>query len=260
MYAIYQEQGMRDYMEDTVDVSERFHDDLDFYAVFDGHGGDAVAKFLKANFKLCLIAHLKQHNSDVPVSLTHTFEALANILESKGFAKQMGSTALVMVKSPKTLWVANAGDCRAVLKTFDGIGYRGLALSTDHKPSHPSELERIRSLDGVVMIDPWGTWRVGGNLAVSRSFGDLYLSPWVTWLPEITANKLTKDMRAVILASDGVWDTISDNDSVAIAENVIKTNLMYDQSTVMKKVAQEIGKEAQRRGSGDNISVIFVIV
>lgn len=52
--------------------------------------------------------------------------------------------------------------------------YAAFPLSEDHKPNRTDERQRIESAGGVVV---WaGTWRVGGVLAVSRAFGELYLS------------------------------------------------------------------------------------
>lgn len=247
-------------MEDTVDAQTKFYEDLDFYAVFDGHGGDAVSNYLKANFRNILIKYLRETNKDVPAALLRTFNHIAGVLENENYSFHTGSTALVMVKGPKKIWIANIGDCRAVLKYFDGKSYKSEQLTTDHKPNNPAETKRIHELNGQVLRDNWGTWRVGGNLAVSRSFGDRYLHPWVTWQPEITSFDINDSMRAVIMASDGVWDTLTNNDVVNIAESVIRSNLMYDQMKIMNEITHETAIQAQKKGSGDNITVCFVIV
>ena len=53
------------------------------------------------------------------------------------------------------------------------VCYAAFPLSEDHKPNRTDERQRIESAGGVVV---WaGTWRVGGVLAVSRAFGELYL-------------------------------------------------------------------------------------
>lgn len=54
-----------------------------------------------------------------------------------------------------------------------------------------------------------GTWRVQGTLAVSRSIGDAHLKEWVMAEPDTKVVNLTKDMEYLILASDGIWDEVT---------------------------------------------------
>jgi protein phosphatase 2C len=81
----------------------------------------------------------------------------------------VGSTAVVAVVSPTQLVVANAGDSRAVLSRAGAP----VALSVDHKPDRPDELERIQAAGGRVIY--WDGARVLGVLAMSRAIGELYL-------------------------------------------------------------------------------------
>ena len=64
--------------------------------------------------------------------------------------------------------VANCGDSRAVLCRA------GLAvpLSFDHKPSDPTETNRIVAVGGFI-TEANGHHRVNGNLNLSRALGDL---------------------------------------------------------------------------------------
>lgn len=260
MYASYQNQGTREYMEDTIDIKERFFEDLDYYAIFDGHGGDFVSKYLKTHFLHVLSSYIYQYQKDVIRALIQTFNHIAELLEKDERSLYMGSTALILIKNSQKIWLANVGDCRAVLKYFSSNSYRSTQLTSDHKPNNSYEMQRIRDLSGFVTKDAFGTWRVGGSLAVSRSFGDRYLHPWVTWRPEIHVYDVHEDMRAIILASDGIWDTLSNADVVTISEHVINAGLFYDQNNVLENVTREIARQAQQRGSGDNISVLFIII
>ena len=81
-----------------------------------------------------------------------------------------GCTAVVAaVVGGETVYVANAGDSRAVL--CDGAG-RARPLSVDHKPAAPAEAARIRAAGGFVSSFG-GVARVNGNLSLSRAIGDL---------------------------------------------------------------------------------------
>jgi serine/threonine protein phosphatase PrpC len=80
-------------------------------------------------------------------------------------------------------------------------------MSVDHKPNSREERSRIEDAGGVVV---WaGTWRVGGVLAVSRAFGDRPLKRYVIPTPDIRDESLTQDDDCLILASDGLWDVVS---------------------------------------------------
>ena len=82
-----------------------------------------------------------------------------------------------------------------------------VALSVDHKPNLREERLRIEDAGGVVV---WaGTWRVSGVLAVSRAFGDRPLKRYIIPTPHVREEVLSPGDDCVILASDGVWDVIS---------------------------------------------------
>ncbi|KAH9942305.1 protein serine/threonine phosphatase 2C [Epithele typhae] len=88
-----------------------------------------------------------------------------------------GSTALVALVDPTqaNLWVANIGDCVAVLAEKDGReGWRGTVLNVIHNGGNPQELARIRSEHP---DEPECTWndRVLGFLAPTRALGDAWL-------------------------------------------------------------------------------------
>jgi len=77
-----------------------------------------------------------------------------------------GCTAVVVVHVDNKLFVANAGDSRAVLCRKTGTSY---PLSFDHKPQQPREMKRITNAGGFVNF----VGRINGNLNLSRSLGDL---------------------------------------------------------------------------------------
>ena len=79
-----------------------------------------------------------------------------------------GCTACSVLITPTDLYVANAGDSRAVLaKKVEGKVV-GVELSVDHKPDLPEEKGRIEKAGGFVEDN-----RVKGVLNLSRSLGDL---------------------------------------------------------------------------------------
>jgi protein phosphatase 1L len=120
------------------------------------------------------------------------------------------------------------------------------ALSSDHKPNRPDERQRIEDAGGVVM---WvGTWRVGGVLAVSRAFGDRLLKQYVVAEPEIQEDTIEKGVDFLILASDGLWDVVTNQEAVSMVLSIEDA----------EEAAKVLGDEAYRRGSADNITCLIV--
>ena len=75
-----------------------------------------------------------------------------------------GTTAVVVLTTPRWLVCANAGDSRAV---YSRSSHCAVPLSYDHKPEDEGEERRIREAGGYVTGG-----RVEGDLAVSRGLGD----------------------------------------------------------------------------------------
>lgn len=88
-------------------------------------------------------------------------EALLNEEELKH--EMGGSTAVVTLIKNNKLYCANAGDSRAIAC----VNGQAVALSHDHKPVLPKEMERIHDSGGWVE-----NCRVNGSLALSRALGD----------------------------------------------------------------------------------------
>ena len=64
---------------------------------------------------------------------------------------------------------------------------------------------------------------------------------------------LLKATRFLILACDGVWDEVDDDDAVSI----VGRRLLNDQQSSVGDAADALRDEAFSQGSDDNISVII---
>ena len=141
------------------------------------------------------------------------------------------------------IYVANVGDSRAVLSANG----RAVPLSADHKPDRKDERQRIENLGGRVVF--WGTWRVEGVLAVTRAFGDRQLKPLVSSAPDIVRHTISEYDQFLILASDGLWDVLSNERAVEIVSSIYPDTKTA--SFVLVQTAFEMG-------SSDNITALVV--
>jgi len=96
-----------------------------------------------------------------------------------------------------------------------------------------------------------GTARINGYLSVSRALGDAQLIPYVSSEPDIFVHTVEKG-DVCILACDGVWDVITEED----VEKLVRIEI---ESSTPHLIAQKIMQRAYKWGSQDNISVIAIM-
>lgn len=152
----------------------------------------------------------------------------------------------------RSLLVANAGDCRAVLSR------RGIAIemSEDHRPCCAKERMRIESLGGYI-IDGY----LNGQLGVTRALGDWHLEGMkgmgesigpLSAEPDLKLVTLTKEDEFLIIGSDGIWDMFSNQNSVDFARRRLQEH------NDVKLCCKQIVDEAKQRGATDNLTVVMV--
>ncbi|CAH2086182.1 unnamed protein product [Euphydryas editha] len=218
-------------------VRQQTTEPTSFYAVYDGHAGSAAATYCAAHLHQYLVesSHflrdLRRATHDAYLRTDAEFVRKSNQQRASG-----GSTAVSVSVRGRRLLAAWAGDSQALLAKR----MRLMQLVNPHKPDRPDERERIESTGGSVMY--WGTWRVNGQLAVSRAIGDAIYKPYVTARPEITEVDLDGDEDFVVVACDGLWDVVSED---AVALSVYK-QLMSDP---IKDVAKTLGEQNCRVAS-----------
>ncbi|KAJ1444771.1 phosphatase 2C-like domain-containing protein [Pelagophyceae sp. CCMP2097] len=201
------------------------------FAVFDGHGkdGDKVSEFCMNYLQLHLCKH-ETFEADVAKALLEVIEATNAALEVSTVPDvQSGTTCVVALLRESKLWLATAGDSRAVVATrlADGaISARDLTV--DQNPDLPGERARIEAAGGFVKpspepgysarvyLDP-GFTSVG--LAMSRSLGDRCVKHvGVIATPVISSHDLAADDEFLVLASDGIWEFISSQEAVELVD------------------------------------------
>jgi len=149
-----------------------------FFGVFDGHGGDQCSAYVVQQIE----ASLKKNGcpKDDAALKKMVLAADKAFLDSKQDSGSTGTMCIVQRPSQGnkfSLRIANVGDSRVLLGRRDGAivdgGGTDSGLTTDHKPDHPSERERIYRCGGYVEVtQEGGPARVNGELSVSRCFGD----------------------------------------------------------------------------------------
>nr|GMC59250.1 protein phosphatase 2C 37-like [Ipomoea batatas] len=88
------------------------------------------------------------------------------------------------------------------------------------EPDRPDEVNRIEAAGGRVIY--WDGPRVLGVLAMSRAIGDNYLKPYVISEPEVTVTERTAEDECLILASDGLWDVVSNETACSVARMCLR--------------------------------------
>jgi serine/threonine protein phosphatase PrpC len=170
-----------------------------------------------------------------------------------------GATSVVAAVRGRTLFVANAGDSRAILSRRG----KAIPLSTDHKPALSSEMARITSAGGFVTAQG----RVNGNLNLSRALGDLKYKvdktrgrheQIITAHPDVTTHTIEKGDEFMVLACDGVWDCMTNQQVVDFVRERIR-------STPLPEICEQIldhciADDPKTTGGigGDNMTCIIV--
>ncbi|RDY09544.1 Protein phosphatase 2C 16, partial [Mucuna pruriens] len=254
---------------------------MHFFGVYDGHGGSQVANYCRERMHLALAEEIEFVKEGL---LVKSAKDDCRDLWKKAFAscflkvdaevggevncepvapETVGSTAVVAIICSSHIIVSNCGDSRAVLCR----GKEPLALSVDHKPNRDDEYERIEAAGGKVI--QWNGHRVFGVLAMSRSIGDRYLKPWIIPDPEVRYIPRAKDDECLILASDGLWDVMTNEEVCDIARRRIlvwhkKNGLALPSQRgegidpAAQAAAEYLSNRALQKGSKDNITVIVV--
>ncbi|KAI4340362.1 hypothetical protein MLD38_025207 [Melastoma candidum] len=288
--------GRRREMEDAFTIRPFFVDRDDqatsgwhYFGVYDGHGcshvavrcGERMHELIKEEliggnreWKVAMERSFCRMDKEVMVCNTGSFpgETVCRCKLQSPECDAIGSTAVLAIITPDKIIVANCGDSRAVLSRKG----RAIPLSSDHKPDRPDELDRIHAAGGRVIY--WDGPRVLGVLAMSRAIGDSYLKPYVSCEPEVTITDRTADDDCLILASDGLWDAVSNDTACGVARMCLKGKMDAPTCEPMETVrhGKHEGTEAERsdracsdasmlltklalaRHSTDNVSVVVV--
>ncbi|KAL3085169.1 hypothetical protein niasHS_010238 [Heterodera schachtii] len=231
-----------------------------FFAVFDGHGGAQIAKYASENLHTQIAQSNTFREGRISDALVEAFLELdEQMMASEQIREEMsGSTAVTVLIKDNFIYCANAGDSRAVA-SVDG---RAIPLSTDHKPNNEEESRRIFAAGGYVEFG-----RVNGNLALSRAFGDFGFKQnnsksaqeqIVTACPEVEINAITAEHEFILLACDGIWDVIGNQEAVNFCRERLYRGVLPEK--ICEQLLQKcLAPDCELSGLGcDNMTVILV--
>eukprot|EP00808_Paulinella_micropora_P022688 g9897.t1 len=240
-----------------------------FFGVFDGHGDNGhwvstyVSKVLPTAIEFAFNEHTK--HSDKKYELAQLLSAgyllTCRKLEHESGVDCLfsGTTACTIYMQGNEVHCSNVGDSRAVLGRRDEQGdLWAVPLSLDQKPDREDEYQRIMQRGGRVhplqeedgsFVGPQRLWlkdRPWPGLAMSRSFGDfIAVAAGITALPEVHKHELVPGDEFIILASDGVWELISNAEAVSIVDHAqgdpkLACELLYQESARRWKEQEEV--------------------
>lgn len=163
-----------------------------------------------------------------------------------------GSTCVSLIYTPTKLIAANLGDSRAIIGKCCLNQWSHEALTRDHKPNIPEEAQRIILQGGKIeqikdnkgrFIGPFRVWvkdKQFPGLAMSRSFGDeAGHSVGVIAIPEIKEYNLQPEDKFIILASDGLFEYISNKEIINIVKDFYLTDNIVGCCDYLYKVSSE---------------------
>eukprot|EP00754_Rhynchopus_humris_P024058 Rhum_TRINITY_DN14861_c6_g10::Rhum_TRINITY_DN14861_c6_g10_i1::g.124297::m.124297/K14803/PTC2_3; protein phosphatase PTC2/3 len=196
-----------------------------FFGVYDGHCGQLTAKYTGENLHKQLALSEEYKRGDWKGAMKKAFLNLDAELRKSPQADSSGCTAVCCLITPcGRLVVGNAGDSRCIMSR----GGKPWALSFDHKPTNEEERARITAAGGFVT-----SGRVQGNLALSRAIGDYEFKnntslsaeeQMVTANPEITVTEIREGDEYIVLACDGIWDCMTNEEVIDFVSKGINDN------------------------------------
>jgi serine/threonine protein phosphatase PrpC len=248
-------------MEDKSKSIENFNNDKNqmIFEIFDGHGGDEMSTYLQNNLAQIYKQNLLLYKGNIILSLKNAFRDADDEMRNQLNIEGLGSTGtLVHVKweseNDLVVYSANVGDSRVSLISPEHI----IRLSYDHRTTDEKEKKRILE-SGVEIIDN----RINGTLMLTRIFGNyeyknndeneedendnnkgLICEPFIS---KINID-LNIENQFLILASDGIWDTISEEEIQKIIQNNYDT----------QQICSITVKKCIRNEAWDNMSIFAV--
>ena len=253
------EYGKKKTNQDTYLIERNVNGVLNFniFGVYDGHGdhGNLASQFVSRYIFHRIKNHPLIRKEDEPQQIYYKliengYRIIANIFldadiqiqREKFDADRSGTTCVLVIQLEEHIICANTGDSRAIIiydEHYDDnlMHSKVFPLSYDCKPELPNERKRILARGGIVerAYDPYygetGPYRVWGRgedapgLAMSRSIGDMDAKRFgVIPNPQIVEYTIDYSTKYLIMASDGIWEFISNEQAMKLSNKYYLRN------------------------------------
>ncbi len=265
--------GLKDDLKTIMDMDSNF----DFKAsngkekhnlVLDASPHSTTASLTADMLKECLrdsFMSLDKEMSEIALKEVERIQSghsLMGDMRSKILTALEGACALTALVGKDSVTIASTGDCRVVLGHNSGQQnkWEAYALTIDQNAHNAEEVKRLQSAhpgeeDSLIVAE-----RVLGSLMPFRTFGDMDYKwkkkhvkllvpllpgyktpPYITAEPVLSQHHFIKGDQFLILASDGLWERMSNQEAVNIVGRVISRScdnqkLPYVRSFLQSKV------------------------
>jgi len=199
-------------------------------AALDGHGeqGELVSGYFRQHLPTAVFSHAAWP-ADPLTALKECLEEIEEevIKDATIDTDFSGSTAIITITMGTQIYVACIGDSRITGGVTDASGnIVAEEISHDHKPDDPEEKARINAKGGRVFAvkyddgfdGPARVWLKDMDipgLAMSRALGDCVAKmAGVISTPTLTVHQLRPDSKFIVLASDGLWEFVTNQEAV----------------------------------------------
>lgn len=219
-----------------------------YFAVYDGHGptGEKCSGFVKTKLPPLLKKYIEEKGGNDWVTTDDIHKALHNahvecnkqLHQSEIDDSLSGTTSVSLYIHDGCMTACNVGDSRLILGTMSKNNeIQALPLSKDHTPYRPDEAARCKAAGARILsmgqIDPstigegdediedpprvWAPDAPMPGTAFTRSLGDSVAEKLgVNAEPELLTLVISPTERLVVIASDGIFDVVSNQEVVDI--------------------------------------------
>jgi serine/threonine protein phosphatase PrpC len=217
-----------------------------YFAVYDGHGptGEQCSDFVKKKLPSILKRHIEEKGGVDWVTTDDIHKALHDahvecneqLHASEIDDSLSGTTSVGLYVHGGCITACNVGDSRVILGTMSkNDEIRALPLSKDHTPYRLDEVTRCKAAGARILSmgqidpstieegdenveDPPRVWAPDGSYpgtAFTRSLGDSVAERLgVNAEPELLTLVVSPTERLIVIASDGVFDVVSNQEVV----------------------------------------------
>ena len=268
-------QGRRHVIEDFHSI--HLYSSHQFYGMFDGHSGNLASKYAASTVYGKLVTQLslegaavdKDWKAQVQANISQAFHEIHReflLASSSSHMDQSGTTATALLVTEDVVVVAGLGDSRAVLSVENDGKSSALALTEDHVASDPIEKKLVEHRGGTISSSG-GIPRVNGTLAITRSIGDENLASLLSREPHVMS-MTREEIRImcgkfdcfIVVASDGLWDVMSNQEAVDMVSQTVDAydatdRVSWNNGGAYQEAAEVLALEAYVRGSTGKLVV-----